>query len=82
MENLKFQLHKDVIEITKGEITLDPDGHLKLAADKLSWNKANNEDVIGEFEFASDKISYKIKGSICQAQLNPVGLFQDLVNKQ
>lgn len=78
MENLKFQLHKDVIEITKGEITLDPDGHLKLAADKLSWNKANNEDVIGEFEFASDKISYKIKGSICQGTIESSGTISGL----
>ncbi|MGB4849240.1 MAG: AsmA-like C-terminal region-containing protein [Saprospiraceae bacterium] len=78
MENLKFQLNKDIIEITKGEITLDPEGHLKLGADKLSWNKAKNQDVLGEFVFASDKILYKINGSICKGTIESSGTISGL----
>ncbi|MEP6796030.1 MAG: AsmA-like C-terminal region-containing protein [Saprospiraceae bacterium] len=78
MENLKFQLNKDVIEITKGEITLDPAGHLELEAEKLIWNKAKGEDVKGECEFATDKISYKINGSICQGTIESTGTISGL----
>ncbi len=78
MENLKFHINKDVIEITKGEITLAPAGYLKLGAENLNWNNAKSRQVKGEFVFAPDKISYKINGLICHGTIESSGIISGL----
>lgn len=73
MEDVKFNFNKDFIEIKQGELSHDTPGHLKLSAEKLTWNKAKTENVTGEFEFATDKISFKVNGSICQGMVETSG---------
>jgi hypothetical protein len=70
---LKFRYSGNEIEVEDGELSLEKSGQMKIIADKFSWNKAHAEKVDGSFNFVSDKVSYSLKGSICQGEVESKG---------
>ncbi|MEO6131394.1 MAG: AsmA-like C-terminal region-containing protein [Saprospiraceae bacterium] len=81
MSNIHFTYQDGIIEVSLGEIHLDDRGHLKLKAGKLGWNKARAEDVNGEFDVVSDKMTYTINGNAFQGSVESMGSLTGLGQK-